>query len=513
MPPSDEDGRPPVADPPKLSILARTTRGAGWIFAFRLFTRVLGTFSNVILAALLLPVDFGIWTLGTASMQMVETLSYVGVEDALVREHAPDRAMYDTGFTLNLLRGLLVGAVMAAAAYPVSVFYHEPALLPVLLILALGSVIEASGNVGMVDYRRSFEFDREFLWLAVPRVLQVLTMIVVAVLTRSYVALLAGIMVARVVKWVMGYVLHPFRPRLSLASWRHMLGFSAWTWVVSMAVLLRDQAPKAFIGAMLPARLLGMFGFGMDLAGMPITELVAPMSRSAFSGFSVGRHEGEGGGETYLRIVSFIAVITVPVGVGLSLVADPLVRLALGTEWIGTVPLISVVSILSSFAVYGYLGWTLFFAHGRLKLVFVLTMGSALVRLLLLYLLLPRLQLLGAALAVFASSVLEDIAYIVLVRVYFGARFATLWARNWRFLFAAALMAAVLYGAGLGWVPVVADRVALSLHLLLVVPLGALLYAVSLIGAWRLSGSPEGTEADMLRYVGRKAASLRRRWR
>ena len=117
---------------------------------------------------MLLPADFGIWTLGTASMQMVETLSYVGVEDALVREKAPDRAMYNTGFTLNLLRGLLVGAVMALAAYPVSLFYQQPALLPVLLILGLGSVIEAAGNIGMVDYRRSFEFDREFFWLAVP---------------------------------------------------------------------------------------------------------------------------------------------------------------------------------------------------------------------------------------------------------------------------------------------------------------------------------------------------------
>ncbi len=515
MPPSDADRPPPVppppvADPPKLSILARTTRGAGWIFAFRLFTRVLGTFSNIILAALLLPADFGIWTLGTASMQMVETLSYVGVEDALVREKAPDRAMYNTGFTLNLLRGLLVGAVMALAAYPVSLFYQQPALLPVLLILGLGSVIEAAGNIGMVDYRRSFEFDREFFWLAVPRVLQVLTMIVVAVLTRSYVALLAGIMVARVVKWVMGYVLHPFRPRLSLASWRHLLGFSAWTWVVSMAVLLRDQAPKAVIGFMLPAKILGMFGFGMDLAGMPITELVAPMSRSAFSGFSVGRHEGESGGETYLRIVSFIAVFTVPVGVGLSLVADPLVRLALGTEWLGTVPLISIVSLLSSFAVYGYLGWTLFFAHGRLKLVFVITATGALLRLLLLYLLLPRLELVGAALAVFLTSMLEDLAYIVLVRIYFAARFSVLWARNWRFLFAALLMAVVLYAAGLGWVPVVADRLTLSLHLLLVVPLGAALYAGTLVATWMLSGRPDGTEADLLRLIAGRLARVRR---
>ncbi len=71
------------------SILARTASGAGWILAFRAVTRMIGTASTFILAMLLLPVDFGVVALGTAFMQSVEILAYVGVEDALVRENLP----------------------------------------------------------------------------------------------------------------------------------------------------------------------------------------------------------------------------------------------------------------------------------------------------------------------------------------------------------------------------------------------------------------------------------------
>ena len=511
MPVSDPEA--PVAFAAKPSILARTTRGAGWIFGFRIFTRILGSVSNIILAALLLPADFGIWAMGITSLQMIETLSYVGVEDALVREKTPGRDMYDTAFTLNLVRGALIAVILVIAARPVAAFYSEPGLSSLIMALAAATLLDAGGNIAMVDLRRNFEFDREFIWLAVPRVLQVVVMIAVALLTRSYWALAAGVLVNRGAKLAMGYRMQPFRPRLSLGAWRHLLGFSAWTWAVSVAVLLRDQAPKWLIGRLLPVKYFGMFAFGTDLAAMPITELVVPMSRAAFSGFSVARHEGEASGETYLRVVSLVAVVTLPLGVGLSLLADPLVRLALGIGWIETVPLISIVSLLSSFAVYGYLGWTLFFAHGRLRLVFGITVVSALVRFLLMLWLLPTLQLMAAALAVFVASVVEDFAYIVLVRIYFAASFATMWQRNWRFLFATAAMAAGLYGAGLGWVPVIADRGALTLHLLGAMLLGALLYSGALLALWALSGRPDGTEADLVRFAGGKLAGWRKLWR
>ena len=68
----------------------------------------------------------------------------------------------------------------------------------------------------------------------------------------------------------------------------------------------------------------------------------------------------------------------------------------------------------------------------------------------------------------------------------------------------------MLYAAGLGWVPVVADRLTLSLHLLLVVPLGAALYAGTLVATWMLSGRPDGTEADLLRLIAGRLARVRR---
>ncbi|HWT09257.1 MAG TPA: oligosaccharide flippase family protein, partial [Roseomonas sp.] len=96
-------------------ILARTARGAGWVVAWRMATRLLGLVSTLVLARLLLPEDFGLVALATSFAFALDACLALGVGDQIVRAHEPDRDMYDTAFTINLLRGLLVGAMVAAA--------------------------------------------------------------------------------------------------------------------------------------------------------------------------------------------------------------------------------------------------------------------------------------------------------------------------------------------------------------------------------------------------------------
>ena len=90
--------------------------------------------------------------------------------------------MYDTGFTINLVRSVLLAGVIAAGAGPAAAFFNEPRLHEVLLFLAAASACMGLENIGVVDFRRSFAFDREFRYLLVPRVLSILLAIATALL-------------------------------------------------------------------------------------------------------------------------------------------------------------------------------------------------------------------------------------------------------------------------------------------------------------------------------------------
>ena len=57
--------------------------------------------STLILARVLVPSDFGIVAMATTFSDIIDSLSQIGVQDALVRRADNNRDLFDTAFTLQ----------------------------------------------------------------------------------------------------------------------------------------------------------------------------------------------------------------------------------------------------------------------------------------------------------------------------------------------------------------------------------------------------------------------------
>jgi O-antigen/teichoic acid export membrane protein len=487
-------------------MLARTARGAGWLIGWQITTRMLGFLATLLLARLLTPADFGVVAIATGFVGAIEALAFLGVEEALVRERAPSRALYDTGFTLNVLRNAAIALLVAAAAAPVAGFFAEPRLAPVLLVLAAGIAVGGFDNVGMVDYRRSFAFSVALRQSILPRLISVALTIALALWLRSYWALIVGAVSLRLMQVAAGYVIHPYRPRFSLAAWRRLIGYSLWAFAQTVAVVLRDRSHALVIGRMLGAPAAGVYSVGSDIALMPINELLAPLSRVAFSSFASldearPAHEAGSPAATWRRLVGVTALVTLPMGFGLSLIAADLVALAFGPHWAAAVPVMRVLGVVGALMVFTYLASTLYFAHARMAASFRVTCVSAAARLALLLGLLGPLGLVGAALAMAASEVVETAMYLALMARHYGLRWQALLGDVWRCFAATAAMAMALWGVGLGWAPLDGGSASAVAGLTRAVPLGIAVYLVVLLGLWLAMRRPPGPEADGLRLA------------
>lgn len=475
------------------SLIARTARGAGWVMAWRFGMRILGLASTLVLVRLLAPADFGLIALASGFMQSVDGLMSLGTEEAVIREAAPDRAVYDTAFTLAALRGLVASVLVAVAAFPAAEFFGEPRLGPILLVVALLPLLDGLSNIGAVDFRRNMTFHKEFALMVLPKLGGILVAILAAFLLRSYVAMLCGMLVNRSLRMAMTYVMHPFRPRFSLIAWRALVGYSVWTWLLSLAALLRDRSDSLFLGRMTGTATLGFYSVGAEIAALPMTELIEPLGRASFSGFAAARHEGGEVGETFLRLIGFSALLALPVGLGLSAVAAPLTRLALGPGWEQAVPVLQVLAVAGTMLVFGHLSQHLLSAHALLgRLVGIVLAGAAL-RVVLLLALIPGFGATGAAMAAAIAIGVEQGLMIATALRRFGIGFGGLAAQVWRPVLATGAMGVVLWAFGLGWAP--GDGLVVG------VVVGAGVFVVALLGAWLLAGRPAGAEADLLGLV------------
>jgi lipopolysaccharide exporter len=225
------------------------------------------------------------------------------------------------------LRGFSVAVLIAALAYPAASFFDDRRLGPVLLFIACLPALDGLANIGAVNFRRDFAFHKEFAIMVLPKLCGMLAAIFAAAMLHSYVAMLVGMGMNRTLRVVMSYIMHVYRPRLSLAAWRELAGYSAWTWLVSLAVLVRDRSDSLMLGRLMNTSAVGFYSVGAEVAALPTTELIEPLGRAAFSAFAAGRQQNQHVGETFSRLIGSAALLTLPAGVGLSLVAAPLVAI------------------------------------------------------------------------------------------------------------------------------------------------------------------------------------------
>ncbi|WP_287849511.1 lipopolysaccharide biosynthesis protein [Acidiphilium sp.] len=480
------------------SILSRTARGAGWVIGWRFCTRFIGLFSTLILVRLLTPADFGIVALAFSFAHGFGQLCEVGVENAIIRDPNPDRALYDTGFTINLIRGFGVALVLSIAAFPIAALFHNPDLAPVLLAVAAISALGAVENIGVVDFRRFIAFDREFVLKIIPRIVQTVIGIILSFILRSYWALIIALLTNQALTTIMTYQLHPFRPQLSLAAWRRMAGYSAWVWVNNLVSLLNSNGTNFIIGKMLGVGAVGIFGLGNEIAGLPNTELVGPLCRSAFSGFAQAQADGDNGANLLLRLLALMTIIALPAGLGLSLTAYPIVQLGFGKNWISAVPLLQIIGVANAFSIFSMISGVVFSVRAWMKALFKLGAAVTLIRIGLIIVLLPVYGLTGAAIAIALTDIVNQIVLIVVTVHRLDVSLTSLLDRVWRSVTAAALMTALLIVLHLGWRDDPGTDHWQAIHLSAAVLIGAISYTASLFGLWLIAGQPEGGERDLL---------------
>ena len=494
------------------SILARTARGAGWVIGFRMVTRVLGLASTLILVRLMAPDEFGLVALAAAFAVTLEVCLALGVEDQIVRADAPSRELYDTAFTINFVRGLVIGVLLLVSAEPAAQFFAEPRLTWVLWALAASAALSGMASIGVVNFRRELQFDKEFFLNLFPRLAGVVTTVGLAFVLQSHWALVAGILTNRIGVVVMGYVMHPYRPRLTFSAWRQLAGVSAWSWALSVATILRDRSDSFVIGRGLGSAAVGHYSAGIEVAILPATELVDPICRACMSGFAASKRSGEDdNAENYLRILSLLAMFTLPAGLGISLVAGPVVAFAYGQAWLEAVSVIAIIGAGSVLSVFGTVSATMLNAHTRLGTMLAIILMSGVLRLALLLLLTPLYGLAGAAAAVALAALGENVLLVLRALRLLRRPLTSLLSRVWRPAISAAAMCAILWATGLGWAPAPGAAGPAARLLAEGIGLGMLSYGGVALMLWLASGRPRGAETDLLHLVRRALAALQAR--
>lgn len=490
---SPED--PQSADSPDLR--PKMILGSFWMMGINLFRRGIGVISTVILARLLPPEDFGLVAMASVLLVMVQALTEFGFDVALIQKQNADRSHYDTAWTFKVIFGTASALLLVSMALPMAEFYSEPRISAIILALSVGVFLRGFENVGIVNFRKNFEFNREFQFYTSIKFAAFVVTISLALIFRSYWALVTGMVTSRVMGLILSYALHDYRPRFSIAARRELFSFSIWLFLNNILLFVRTRGADFIVGRILGPTNLGLFTIGSEIASLPTTELIAPINRAIFPGYSKISNDLNRLREAFLNVFSVIAMVAIPAATGIAVISKTAIPFLLGPNWSGAIPLVHTLAFVGLLTSLHSNTGVAYIALGKPRIHVVLQTISALILLPTAVIFAQRIGIVGVAYAyLLANSTTFVINIFVAVRLI-EIRPARALASVFRPIVAALLMYAVV-----DWMQdELAGAVPLAVNLLASMVSGGVLFASVVLFLWLISGRPRGAEVIAIEYA------------
>jgi len=334
--------------------------------------------SIVALARLLSPEDFGLQGMVLALTSFVGLFRDAGLSMATVQREAVQHEQASTLFWVNVIIGLALTILVAAAAPLLTAFYREPRLLWVTV--AMSSIFV----IGALSAQHQAILQRNMMFATLAKI----EIVSLAVSSGIGVAMAAAGWAywSLVVMGVSAAIISAVGIRLSV-NWRpgkpaggrevrEMLRFG---WAVSLnalVVYIAYNAEKVLLGRFWGPEVLGLYGRAYQLANLPTEQLNASVSSVAFAALSRLQGDRTRTTRVFLKMYGANLSITVPITLAFALFAEEIVYVVLGAKWMDAAIILRLLSpTVIVFALLNPFGWFLQ-ATGRvtrsLRMAFVI---------------------------------------------------------------------------------------------------------------------------------------------
>jgi O-antigen/teichoic acid export membrane protein len=324
---------------------------------------------TVVVARVLTPDEVGVFMIGNALIMLTAAFRDFGVSAYLIQEREMTPEGVRTAFTATLMLSLLFAGALYALADRIAAFYGEPGLELVLRFAAMGFLLGPFSGPIMALLRREMAFGRIALINIVGAVVSLVTVLVLARLDFGFLSLAWAYLLAGVSTAAMAI---RYRPALwtwcpTLVDWRKVLSFGAYSSITVVLNTFYEQLPQLILGRVLSFNAVGLYSRATLLCRLPERALLAAVEPVALPALALEVRRGKDLKEPYLRAIGYMTAVHWPFLICLAFLADPVVRVLLGTQWIEAAPLVRIIALASLSLSPAFMTYPLLVAIGRIK--------------------------------------------------------------------------------------------------------------------------------------------------
>ena len=360
------------------SLKEKTALGLFWGFLNSGGTQLLNLIIGIFLARLLSPGEYGI-----VGMLAIFTLIACNLQDsgfgvALINIKDIKHNDYNSVFWFNIGLSMLLYGMLFLAAPLIASFYRQPCLTDLSRFIFLGFIFAALGIVPNAVLSRALRIKEKTIVSLVALAVSGTVGVVMAWRGYSYWSLAAQQVLYNLVTCIGRYACARWVPTLHVdfTPVKQMFSFSYKVLITTILTTVNNNLLTVIFGRLFPSQAVGNYyqaNKWNNMANQLVANTVAQVGQPVLTRISDDR---ERQCRVFGKLLRFTAFLSFPAMFGLALVAPQFILLAIGDQWVDSIPLLQILCLSGAFMPLYTIYQHLFLSMGKSGIFMWLNLGQ-----------------------------------------------------------------------------------------------------------------------------------------
>ena len=327
------------------ALQSKTFNGIIWSAIHRFGTMGITFVSNIVLARLLTPDDFGCIGMLMIFISLANTFIDGGFGSALIQKKNPTSEDYSTIFYWNILLSLILYGVIYLCSPYIAQFYEIPLLASVLKVQAIILLFNAFSIVQQNILRKQLQFKK----LAVVNIISAACSLILAVIAAYYEMGVWSLVIQQlslsICNAILFWIVSKWRPLLkfSYQSFKELFNFGGFILLSHLFSALSNEFQGLLVGKMFNPATMGQYSQAYRLEGSIATATSSVIDQVTYPVLSALQDDKEQFVGALKRFIQIPAFVCSPIMMLMIVVAKPLIIFLYSAKWLECVPYFQIL--------------------------------------------------------------------------------------------------------------------------------------------------------------------------
>ncbi len=320
--------------------------GFSWQTVLKILQNLITLAKIFVLARLLSPTDFGLFSLIAIALGIAEATTQTGINITIIQSKQSIGYFLNTAWVLSILRGVLIGIVMLILGVVMGQFYTEPQLPLFIALASLVPIIKGFINPSIIMLHKNLEFFKDSFYRLTLTIVDGILAIILAFWLDSVFALIYAMIGAAIFEVAISFLFFSQKPTFAYIPSRAktILSNAKWLSISSLLSYANDNIDDFILGKTVGTYNLGLYHNGYALGHKPNYDITRSANHGTLPIFAKIVSDKQRLKNAFYKSVGISTVISAVLSLPLIFFPEFFVTLLLGQQWLPITQYLGIIT-------------------------------------------------------------------------------------------------------------------------------------------------------------------------